>query len=177
MEASRPLASLASGVRTLTTLIKINMDKLQTELIEKCEEVSAERYDEMLGVLPPERMAYGGFLVGEPTDHGGEGHAARYALYITEKGKYYYAGLATCKDFDTFTIPAWRVILADEISKELDTDTGVLRAYWSTGKRLKEQYNRKNCLAFVAEMRRMWGDFKANEMRGDFIDAGIISLP
>lgn len=151
------------------------MDKLQTELIEKREEVTAERYDEMLGVVPPIRMAYGGFLVGEANDHNGENNAARYDLYITENGKYYYGGLATCKEFDTFTIPAWRIILTDEISKEIDTDTGILRAYWATGKRLKEQYNRKNCLAFVAEMRRVWGDFKADEMRGDFIDAGIIS--
>lgn len=33
------------------------------------EEVSAERYDEMLGVLPPEIMTGLGFLVGEPSTH------------------------------------------------------------------------------------------------------------
>ena len=32
-------------------------------------EVSEERYDEMLGVLPPEIMTGLGFLVGEPSDH------------------------------------------------------------------------------------------------------------
>lgn len=102
------------------------MNKLQTELIEKREEVTAERFDEMLGALPPERMAHGGFLVGEPTDHGGKNSAARYDLYITENGKYYYAGLATCKDFDTFTIPAWRVILADMAEMKEDSDTATL---------------------------------------------------
>lgn len=36
-------------------------------------EVTEERYDEMLGVLPPEIMTGLGFLVGEPSDrpHGG----------------------------------------------------------------------------------------------------------
>jgi len=32
-------------------------------------ETSEERYDEMLSVLPPEIMLYGGFLVGEPVNH------------------------------------------------------------------------------------------------------------
>lgn len=33
------------------------------------EEVSEERYDEMLGVLPPAIMTGFGFLVGEPSTH------------------------------------------------------------------------------------------------------------
>lgn len=32
-------------------------------------EVSEERFDEMLGVLPPEAYTSLGFLVGEPNDH------------------------------------------------------------------------------------------------------------
>jgi hypothetical protein len=32
-------------------------------------EVSEERFDDMLGVLPPEIMTGLGFLVGEPSDH------------------------------------------------------------------------------------------------------------
>jgi hypothetical protein len=32
-------------------------------------EVTEARYDEMLGVLPPEIMTALGFLVGEPSDH------------------------------------------------------------------------------------------------------------
>lgn len=32
-------------------------------------EVTEERYDEMLGVLPPALMIGDGFLVGEPSDH------------------------------------------------------------------------------------------------------------
>lgn len=80
------------------------MQKLQTAIIEKIEEVSEERYFEMLGVVPPERMAYGGFLVGEPFDHDNKGHA-RYQLFVEEGGKFYDCGLSTVETFDLFLIP------------------------------------------------------------------------
>ena len=66
------------------------------------EEVTAERYDEMLCCLPPQRMAYGAFLVGEASDHNSKGQP-RYELYMKEDGKYFYGGLATASDFDVFT--------------------------------------------------------------------------
>lgn len=82
------------------------MKTFDTQFIKKDKEVSQERYDEMLGCLPPERMASGGFLVGEPVTHGKDlsGHfGALYELYFTEAGKYYYGGLASVNDFDAFT--------------------------------------------------------------------------
>lgn len=78
------------------------MLKLQTEFIQTENSVTEEEYFEMLEVLPPQRMAQGGFLVGEPvrTNIAGE---LLYDLYIEKGGNYYYAGLSTTKDFDLFT--------------------------------------------------------------------------
>ena len=62
------------------------------------EEVTEERYYEMLGVLPPERMSGGAFLVGEPVDHNGH---FRYDYYFAKDGRYYHGGLNTTREFDT----------------------------------------------------------------------------
>ena len=43
--------------------------KLQTDFMQKTDEVPEEKYYEMLEVLPPEAMASNAFLVGEPDDH------------------------------------------------------------------------------------------------------------
>ena len=86
--------------------------KLQTEYI-KGEEVTRERYYEMLEVLPPQAMVQNAFLVGEPTDHGDHGRA-RYALYFTQDGKYFYGGLASENDFKIWLLP----YEADEINDE-----------------------------------------------------------
>lgn len=72
-------------------------------------------------------------------------------------------------------------ILSEEMKKEIDTDYGVLRAYWSTGKRLIEKCLRSGtsqetyteCLKFYQEFYKQLGEFKANEFRGDMIDFGI----
>ncbi len=84
------------------------MQTLQTRFIEKKTEVSEEKYFEMLGVVPPERMAYGGFLVGEAWDHNNKGEP-RYQLFIEEGGKFYDCGLATTGEFDLFTVPVTAV--------------------------------------------------------------------
>jgi hypothetical protein len=42
--------------------------------------VTKEHYEEMLNVLPPERMARGAFLVGEPADHHAVSGLPRYTL-------------------------------------------------------------------------------------------------
>lgn len=80
--------------------------RLQTEFMLKTHEVTPEVYEEMLGVLPPERMTTNGFLVGEPTDHKGPGGDARFQLYFEEDGKFYDGGLATVVDFGLFNVPA-----------------------------------------------------------------------
>jgi len=41
-----------------------NMKMLQTEFLKQIREVTAEKYEYMLGVLPPERLAHNAFLVG-----------------------------------------------------------------------------------------------------------------
>lgn len=77
----------------------------QTTFIVKQKEVTEKEYSDMLGALPPARMTFNAFLVGEPNDHEGEGGRARYDMYFTEDGKYYFAGAATCKDFDLWELP------------------------------------------------------------------------
>ena len=63
------------------------------------EEVTEERYYEMLGVLPPERMSGGAFLVGEPVD--AANGQFRYDYYFALDGRYYHGGLLTTREFDT----------------------------------------------------------------------------
>jgi hypothetical protein len=81
--------------------------RLQTEFLLKDKEVSEEKYDEMLGVLPPERATDNAFLVGEPTDHALDRSGrfgARYDLYFIHEGRYYYGGLASVSDFTAFVV-------------------------------------------------------------------------
>lgn len=66
-------------------------------------------------------------------------------------------------------------IQAEEIVKELDTDYGLLRANWKTCSRLIEQKDRLECKRFLRYIRIEYGQFKAVEMRGDMIDAGILT--
>ncbi len=62
--------------------------------------ITAERYMEMLEVLPPARWAHDGFLVGEPHDHSGpEGHA-RYAYFYRRGDEHFEAGLLTEAQFN-----------------------------------------------------------------------------
>jgi len=51
-------------------------------------ETTPEKYDEMLNVLPPAAWKGGGFLVGEPWDHGSDGRP-RFEAFIDTGGKYY----------------------------------------------------------------------------------------
>lgn len=64
-------------------------------------------------------------------------------------------------------------ILSEEIRKEIDTDHGILRAYWETLKRLIELKDRKEAMRFAQEFGKQWGLFKMNEALGDIKDAGI----
>lgn len=81
------------------------MKKLQTEFLLKDRPITEARFDEMLGVLPPAIQTSNAFLVGEPVDHGGPGHQARFQLFFTEGGKYYDGGLATIPEFKLLLVP------------------------------------------------------------------------
>ena len=78
------------------------MQKLQTEFIIG-KKTSKENYFYMLGCLPPIKMVSNGFLLGEPTDIiKGE---FVYNMFFERNKKFYSAGLATIKDFNTMLIP------------------------------------------------------------------------
>jgi len=96
---------------------------LQTEFIIKQKEVTAEKYEEMLGCLPPERMTSNAFLVGEPVCHNSEGKPM-FDLYFTEGEKYYYGGLATVSDFNTWIIGRKCTKCGDELSINDDLECG-----------------------------------------------------
>lgn len=76
---------------------KLSADAINASL--SIEEVTEERYYEMLNVLPPERMRGGAFLVGEPFDHNGNGEP-RFDYYYAKDGRYYNGGLLTAREFD-----------------------------------------------------------------------------
>lgn len=52
------------------------------------EETTAERFDDMLGCLPPAMMAGGGFLVGEPWDHHATTGEPRYQAFRQRGGRF-----------------------------------------------------------------------------------------
>jgi len=54
-------------------------------------ETTAEKYNEMLGVLPPVNRTGRGFQVGEPMDHHTVSGQPRYTSYRCEDGKYLVA--------------------------------------------------------------------------------------
>ena len=72
------------------------------------QECSEERYDEMLGVLPPALWLSKGFLVGEPFDHRTckvtNIVRASYAAFFQKNGKFYEGGNLTVPEFSAFDI-------------------------------------------------------------------------
>lgn len=52
------------------------------------ERITEDRYDELLGCLPPALWLAHGFLVGEPWDHDGEGKP-RFQVCIQLDGAFY----------------------------------------------------------------------------------------
>ena len=72
------------------------------------QECSEERYDEMLGILPPALMIGKGFLVGEPFDHRKckvtNVVRASYAAFFQHKGKFYEAGNMSVPEFKAFDV-------------------------------------------------------------------------
>lgn len=69
----------------------------------------------------------------------------------------------------------YKDILSEEIKKEENTDYGVLNAYWATTRRLIEiRASKKECLQFLQDFGRAFGEFKMVEAKGDFIDANLL---
>ena len=66
----------------------------------KFTEVSAARYDEMLGVLPPIAWLDKGFLVGEAWRHNDEGQPM-FAPFVTQAGRFYEGS-------EPITVADWR---------------------------------------------------------------------
>jgi hypothetical protein len=78
-------------------------------MIKECTE---ERYDEMLGILPPAMMSSNGFLVGEPFDHRVckvTGNISPTFAAFFQKGETYYEGdnmtIAEFRAFNVADIP------------------------------------------------------------------------
>lgn len=61
-------------------------------------------------------------------------------------------------------------ILHEEIQKEADTETGMLRAYYATLAHILETGNVKEAQKFVTYTKKQWGEPTATWMQGDVID-------
>ena len=70
-------------------------------------ETTEERYDEMLGVLPPAYWSSIGFLVGEPMDHNANGQP-RFSAFV-RIGKRYFGAV------EPLTIAEFRQIRPDDV--------------------------------------------------------------
>lgn len=83
----------------------------------KWTEVSGERYDEMLGMLPPAIYLTKGFLVGEPFDHRkcevtGDVRPS-FAAFLHLWGKFYSGGNMTIPEFEAIGYADAKRIAAD----------------------------------------------------------------
>jgi hypothetical protein len=71
-------------------------------------ECSAERYDEMLGILPPALWLANRFLVGEPADHRRckitKKVLPTYSAFFFAYGKYYESDPMTVPEFRAFKV-------------------------------------------------------------------------
>jgi hypothetical protein len=71
-------------------------------------ECSAERYDEMLGILPPALWLANRFLVGEPADHRRckitKKVLPTYAAFFFAYGRYYESDPMTVPEFRAFKV-------------------------------------------------------------------------
>lgn len=69
-------------------------------------ETTGERFEEMLGCLPPAIMARGGFLVGEPWDHHALSGRPRYAAFVQIGQRYFEASRPmTVAEFRSAALP------------------------------------------------------------------------
>lgn len=73
-------------------------------------EITEERYDEMLNVLPPVNYGRGGFQVGEPADHHAGNGRPRFAAFIASGGKHYESSRPmTSTEFRAFVASGCKV--------------------------------------------------------------------
>jgi hypothetical protein len=87
--------------------IKVNLDEWIQAVFEKANppltwlDSTEEKFDEMLGALPPRRFVPGAFLVGEPVDHLGEDGAGRYECHRCQGDKFQVSSRPiTVKEFN-----------------------------------------------------------------------------
>ena len=71
----------------------------QMRLVADPEAVTADRYREMLEVLPPARWIGGAFLVGEAMSHDDNGQP-RYAYYFRRGDKHFHGPDLTVPEFE-----------------------------------------------------------------------------
>lgn len=65
----------------------------------KWKQITPERFDEMLCVLPPAVHLLDGFLLGEPFDHNAQGQP-RFTAFLRINGKPYESlGVMTAREF------------------------------------------------------------------------------
>jgi hypothetical protein len=72
-------------------------------------ETTRERFDEMLGCVPPAIMARGGFLVGEASDHHATTGRPRYAAFVKVGEHYFEASRPmTVAEFRSVALPVFQ---------------------------------------------------------------------
>lgn len=74
-------------------------------------QVDSDRYEEMLGCLPPRTMTGLGFLMGEPSSHRlctVSGHVLPdWAAFVQHRGQYY--------EGPSLTLPEWRALELESV--------------------------------------------------------------
>lgn len=67
-------------------------------------------------------------------------------------------------------------ILSEEIKKLPDNDTSILKAWYTTAKKMIEtNCSKQEAQSFMKAFKSIWGEYKAVDLRGDFIDANILT--
>ncbi len=77
-------------------------------------QVTEERYWEMLGCLPPEVMTGMGFLVGEPMSHNAAGRPV-FSAFAQWQGKFYEAK-------ECLTVAEFKAITPEQFEQEVAAD-------------------------------------------------------
>lgn len=66
-------------------------------------------------------------------------------------------------------------ILSEEIKSRSNTDIEILKAWYATAKRMIDaNCSKQDAQSFMRAFRAVWGQNKAIDLLGDFIDANIL---